>query len=84
MVHRMTLIDQIRAVAGAYCAARGLSRSRVSTIVFGDGQKLDQIEGGADLTTRRYEAALRWFAANWPEGAPWPRGVPRPKPAETA
>ena len=75
----MTLLDHLISVSEAFAAARGLSRSRVSTIVFGDGRKLDLvIRDGADITTRRLEAAMAWFSANWPEGAVWPDGVPRP------
>lgn len=75
----MTLLDHLISVSEAFAAARGLSRSRVSTIVFGDGRKLDLvIRDGADITTRRLEAAMSWFSANWPAGAAWPDGVPRP------
>lgn len=75
----MTLTDHLLIVSDAYAAARKLSRSRVSTIVFGDGRKLDLMhEQGADIRTRRFEAAMRWFSNNWPEGADWPEAVPRP------
>lgn len=75
----MTLTHHLFTVSDAFAAARKLSRSRVSTLVFGDGRKLDLMhEQGADITTRRFEAAMRWFSAHWPEGAAWPEGVPRP------
>lgn len=63
-----------------YCGSR-ISRSRLSTIVFNDGKTLDRIAAGGDLNTRSYEKAVRWFAANWPEGLDWPEGVERPAPA---
>ena len=74
----MTLRDQISRVARAYCEARGLSLSRVSTIVFNDGKKLGAIEDGADLNTIKFEQAMAWFSVNWPDGAVWPEDVPRP------
>lgn len=74
----LAMTDQILAVARAFCAARQLSLSRVSTLVFNDGKKLDLIARGADLQTARFEQAMQWFAANWPPNARWPAGVPRP------
>lgn len=75
----MTLIEQFTEVANAYCAARGLSVARVSTIVFNDGSKLgDLISGEADVTTRRYEKALLWFSMNWPADLAWPDDIARP------
>ena len=53
----------------SYCEAVGLSRSRVSTLVFNDGKALDRIATGGDLNTRSYEKAMLWFASNWPEGS---------------
>ena len=79
----MNLRDQLITVADAYCSARKLSRSRVSTIVFNAGLTLDRIASGRDLATGNFERAMRWFSENWPEGAEWPRHVNRPK-AEAA
>jgi hypothetical protein len=75
----MTLIDQIRDLAAAYAAATGLEPSTVSWRVFGDTKKLAMIADGADLTTRRFEAAVSWFSAHWPAGAAWPATVRRPE-----
>lgn len=69
---------QLLKVADAYATARGLSRSRVSTIVFNAGMTLDRIAAGKDLTTGNYEKAMRWFHQNWPGGVRWPVGVDRP------
>lgn len=77
------LRDQLIAVADAYCAARRLSRSRVSTIVFSAGPALDRIAAGRDLNTGSWERAMRWFSENWPEGAVWPGHVERPAPSTT-
>ena len=81
----MKLTDQLVITANAYCEATGRSSSRVSSMVFGDGKRAGDgtklaaiMSGGADITTRRFEAAMRWFSENWPEGADWPEGVARP------
>lgn len=61
-----------------YAAARGLSISRVSTLVFADGKVLTRISSGGDLTTGRFEAAIVWFSDNWPAGVDWPSDIDRP------
>lgn len=79
----MTLTQQLVTVARTYCAARSLSMSRVSTLVFNEGKKLDAIERlGVDLSTGRFEAAMRWFSDNWPDGAAWPAAIARPQKIE--
>jgi hypothetical protein len=70
---------QLITVADAYAAARGVSRARVSTIVFNAGLALDRIASGRDLTTGSFERAMLWFSENWPPRAKWPAGVKRPK-----
>lgn len=74
----MTLKDHLVTVAIAYASARGLSLSRVSTIVLGDGKVLARLQSGADLTTSRFEVAMMWFSENWPDGVDWPSNVGRP------
>lgn len=81
-VPMMTLRDKLLTVADAYAAARQLSRSRVSTIVFNAGLTLDRIASGRDLSTGNFERAMRWFSDNWPEGAVWPDKIARPAPAK--
>lgn len=63
-----------------YCAAAGRSPSRVSTLVWNHGARYRQILSGADLRTRSFERALRWFSRHWPENIPWPPRIPRPQP----
>jgi hypothetical protein len=75
------MVLQLLTTAAAYGGARHLSESRVSKLVFGDGQKLTSLSNGADLNTRRFEAAMQWFSDHWPEGAAWPEAVPRPIPS---
>ncbi len=73
------MTDQITQVAEAYCEARGLSLARVSVLVFNDGKKLKAIaEQGVDLSTGKFEHAMRWFSTNWPDGAEWPAAISRP------
>lgn len=74
----MNLRRQLIIVSDAYAEARGLSRSRVSTIVFNGGAALDRIASGGDLTTATFERAMSWFSGNWPDGVRWPKGVNRP------
>lgn len=75
----MNLREQLILISDRYGAARGVGRKRVSTIVLNRGQTLDKIaEGHADVTTSTFEAAMRWFSANWPPEAEWPASVPRP------
>lgn len=80
----MTLKDQLLEVARRYCEARKLSMARVSTLIFNSGAKLALIEDGADLSTARFEAAMAWFSAKWPDGTDWPLGIPRPPVANEA
>lgn len=59
--------------ADAYKAAAGLTDdTTVSYRVFSDTKKLTALRQGADITTRRFNAAMAWFDENWPaqtEGA---------------
>lgn len=60
-------INHLLSRADAYKLAAGVhDDTTVSYRVFGDTKKLQALRGGADLTTRRFNAAMRWFDANWP------------------
>lgn len=74
----MTLVSQLITVVDAFCAARRLSRARISTLVFNAGSRLGQIADGGDLHTGSFEHAMRWLSSNWPEAVAWPTDVPRP------
>lgn len=75
----MLLVDQLIAVATTFHEARKLSLSRVSGLVFQDGNKLKHIVNGkADLTTTRFENAMLWFSQNWPDGLEWPANISKP------
>lgn len=82
----MKITEQLILVAQAYCRAKDLSLSRVSTLIFNDGKRLDAIAAGADLYTSRFEQALVWFSAHWPENSsePWPDAVARPPQASAS
>lgn len=75
---------RLLALSDAYSAKTGMSRSRISTIVFNDGKALGRIADGGDLNTRSFEKAMLWFASNWPEGLEWPAGIERPASPEVA
>lgn len=74
----LPLRTQLIRLADAYGAARGISRARLSTIIFNAGHRLEHIAAGKDLTTSSWERAMAWFHDNWPEGVEWPRSVARP------
>lgn len=67
-------------LADAYCAARKIQRATLSTRLFNDGKRLDAIADGRDVLLGNYERAIRYFAANWPDGTAWPVGAPYPTP----
>lgn len=74
----MRLIDQLLALADAYAVAAQVEPTTVSWRLFGDSKKLGAIHDGSDIQVGRYEKAMAWFSANWPEGATWPAAVQRP------
>lgn len=76
-------IPALLRLVDAYRVARGISDARVSTLVFNDGQRIDDLRSGKDIGTRRLSRAIQWFSDNWPPDAAWPADVPRPAPAET-
>lgn len=66
----MEIADLI-ARADGYKAAAGIADdSTVSYRVFGDTKKLGAMRRGADITTRRFKAAMQWFDQNWPASPP--------------
>jgi hypothetical protein len=81
MLPRMIDPRHILDLAQAYGAARDVPLVTVSHRCFGDSKKLAAIDAGADLTTRRYVAALQWFSDHWPAEVSWPAHVLRPEPA---
>lgn len=81
----LTLREQLVSLAETYAAAKGLSLSRVSTIVMKGGHVFGRLAAAeTDLTTTSYERALKWFAANWPADCVWPEHVARPQESKAA
>ena len=75
----MKTIQHLLALADAYKVAAQIEQdSTVSHRVFGDTKKLAALRAGADITTRRFNAAFVWFSTNWPEGAERPNFLPPP------
>jgi hypothetical protein len=74
----LTSTAQLLALAREYGRVEQIPLTTVSTRVFDDGKKLAAIEAGADIRTRRFESAVRWFSDNWPAAAVWPQAVTRP------
>ncbi|WP_244564372.1 hypothetical protein [Rhizobium sp. RU36D] len=78
-IPRMFKIADLLLISEAYGRACGVEEKTVSGRVFGDSKKLAALRGGADLTTARFNDAIRWFSLNWPENATWPEGgIDRP------
>ncbi|MGR3464260.1 hypothetical protein [Limimaricola sp.] len=76
----MKTIQHLLVLADAYkIAAQVEQDSTVSHRVFGDTKKLAALREGADITTRRFNAAFQWFSENWPEGAERPEVLPSPE-----
>ncbi|TDX65174.1 hypothetical protein EDE12_103147 [Methylosinus sp. sav-2] len=65
------------ALADAYAALTGASETTISSRVFGDSKKLAAVRRGKDITLRRFNAAIGWFADNWPTDADWPLNIRR-------
>jgi hypothetical protein len=76
----MNMRQQLIILIKTYASAKGLSTSRVATLVFNHGTMYERLIDGADITVGRLETAVRWFSTNWPESTPWPEGISRPPP----
>jgi hypothetical protein len=70
--------EHLTILADVYGSAVNVEDKTISSRVFQDSKKLGAIRAGADITVGRFNAALEWFSANWPDGAAWPNDVPRP------
>ncbi|WP_180901966.1 hypothetical protein [Martelella soudanensis] len=80
-----TLRENLVLVGDVFCAAKGIGRKRLSTLVLNRGSTLDRLASGdSDVTTGTYERAMIWFSDHWPEGADWPEGIERPVAEEAA
>lgn len=84
MFGRMSAINQLLRLCDEYRRATGVEVKTASWRIFGDSKKLQALMDGQDIQVSRFERAIRWLGANWPEGATWPTDVPRPLPDEAA
>jgi len=75
----MMQITHLLALADEYRRATGIEDKTLSFRVFGDSKKLAALRGEADITTARFNAAVTWFASNWPDAAIWPSTIQRPR-----
>lgn len=75
-----TAIDHLIRVIEAYCAGRGVSEARASTLIFNGGGRVKQLREGRDIGVLQASKAFQWLSDNWPDGAAWPDGVIRPSP----
>ena len=75
--HLLTIID-------TFTAATSVKEVTLSHRVFGDSKKIAALRSGSDITLGRFNAALDWFASNWPDGIDWPSGIARPVTSEKA
>ena len=80
----MTLEHDLLRCADAYCNARGIARSTLSTLLVNDSRTLDRVAAGGSLTVRNWQRCMLWFAMNWPAGTPWPAGIAPPQPSPRA
>lgn len=67
--------------ADEYKRLSGIMQDKtVSYRVFGDSKKLESLRCGADITVRRFNAAIEWFDQNWPlaENPPQPAASAAP------
>ena len=78
MLAVMLQIAHLIALADEYQRACPIEDKTLSFRIFGDSKKLTALRGTSDLLTGRYNAAIAWFSANWPEKAKWPAEVARP------
>jgi hypothetical protein len=74
----MNLREHLISLIEIYAKAKGLSPSRVGHVLFSSGTKYRELTEGKDITLARFEAAIKFFDANWPDDVPWPEGLQRP------
>lgn len=74
----MNEIAHLLTVADTYIEAASVKEVTLSHRLFGDSKKLTALRDGADITVSRFNGAMIWFSANWPDGAEWPEGIGRP------
>jgi hypothetical protein len=74
----MNYRQHLIALMETFAAAKGISPGRVGQILFSSGAKYDQLVAGADINVGRFEDAVKYLDAHWPDDLPWPEGLARP------
>lgn len=69
--------NEIISLVEAYCAATGLSESRVATLAANGGMFFTRIREGGGCNIDNLLKVKGWFVDNWPEGHLWPEGILR-------
>lgn len=65
----MLNICDLLSLADTYRSLAQIEREvTLSYRMFGDSKRLGSLRAGGDLTVSRFNAAMHWFAENWPEG----------------
>lgn len=67
-------------LATRYAEATGRKMATVCQEALGDWRFFRRLEekDTTSFTIRKYDAAVAWFSARWPEAAEWPVSVLRP------
>jgi len=76
----MSPIENILTLSREFADARGIKLATVSSIIFNDGKRLQQLEAGSDIGVRSAEAAIQKLSDRWPPRAVWPEHIARPDP----
>jgi hypothetical protein len=73
-------IDEFLLVFDAYKAAKGMTDTSASTLVFDRGSRIAEVRKGGSITVRVMERSLQFMVDDWPRDARhlWPSGIKRP------
>lgn len=78
--------DDLLETADLFRSLTGVEEVTLSYRMFGDTKKLRALRGDAGITLDRFNAAMAWFATNWPDDADRPERLaaflPAPTPEE--
>lgn len=75
----MLQIAHLLALADEYQRVSPIEDKTLSGRIFSDQKKIAALRGGADITTERFNAAIKWFSDHWPDDAAWPEVLTRPE-----
>jgi hypothetical protein len=78
--------DDLLHISDRFRSLTGVEDVTLSYRIFGDTKKLRALRGDAGITLDRFNAAMTWFATNWPEDVELPARLapfrPDPTPDE--